>query len=178
MESSLYKCIICNSIKTETKIKNVYICSNCFHVTNYTHTKTNIGDICILKKQNKNYIWINVLHSYENPHTMFELIKDIKKNYDDELTYLFIKLPYINGKILNIRNNDYIHYFNINSMKILCEFHNFNIIELYKVNNSNELFYIFEIKIQNENNNDKNFDIYKHIYDELTDNIYELCNYI
>lgn len=173
-------CKICNNHNIETKIKNIFICGNCFHIIKLNDIVTkNIGNICILQKENKNYIWVNMLHCYDNPHIIFKLINELKNEYK-EFTSVFIKLPYINGKLSDIENSNYIHYFNINSMKILCEFHNFNIIDLYKskINNFDELFYIFELQNKNQIYNNKSFDIYKYIYDELTNDLYDICNYI
>lgn len=174
-------CLICNSLMIETKVKDIFICSNCFHITNFNETNIkSCGNICILQKkeENKNYMWVNFLQYYKNPHLGFNLINDVKKEYEKEFNSLFIQLPYINGKLSCLENYNSFHYFNINSMKILCELYNFNIIDLYKVNKLNELFYVFELQNKNEEHNNKNFDIYKHIYDELTNNLYDICSYV
>lgn len=162
------KCKICKNILIKTKIDYLYICKNCFHIQNSKNTNISKG-YCL---HNKYSIWIDIIHLLDDPHLLFTWINSLSN-----IINIYIKVPCLNDKLNKNKNYDCIHYFNINSMKLLCEINKFNIIDLYQINIFDEIFYIFQIKEKDKEYDHNPFDIYEHIYNEIINDIYDLTIY-
>jgi len=129
-----------------------------------------LGNIYIFNKNNNVNIWIDLIHNLTNCKLIFDWLKYIEIDYGNNFN-VFIKIPILNTQY------KYKQYFNLNSLKLLCENNDFNIIDLYK-GNIDELFYIVQIKKKDIVCYNRNFNIYKYIYDEMLLNTYDLDYYI
>jgi hypothetical protein len=185
MEPNNDKCKICKNNIIKTKRDELYICKYCCHIENvaelnendefYLNNIKNIGNICILKIQNRYIIWIDLVYLLYDPNILFDWLK--QNNLGNNIN-IYIKIPIIK-KILNGTDEyNQSHYFNINSIKLLCDNHDFYIDKLYKIENINEMYYIFNIKRKIEEYNYHCVDVYSHMYDEIIENIYDLEKYI
>lgn len=163
-------CEICNNITIETKEKQIFVCSNCFHVKNCNiiHKSEYIGQVSLLHKNNQEIILCDILHNLFNFNIFFKWLIGLNKNK------IYIKVP----KFDNFINYKYVHYFNINSMKFLCETYNLNIVNIYQIKEIDEIFYIFEIKTKSENSIYNNSNLYNELYNEMLNDTYLLNNYI
>lgn len=173
------KCNICKNEMVETHIQDLFLCNYCFFVENLRidYNFENSGIVYNIKKtNNKNFIWFDLLHLLNDPNVLFEILKEITT--DDYNNIIFIKIESLNGDINNHNLKQYNSYLNINCIKLLCELHKFNIVELYKIDKNNEIFYICEIKKHNEEYSNHNSILYEYMYKEMIDNIYDLVNYI
>lgn len=175
---SLYNCEICNHFLLNTKIKDLYICNNCFHIYNKKENRQIIdsGYIYVLTKSG---IWCDILHNLDKLSCFFYFLDTI---YSGELKNdnipIYIKVPILKGYLRIDKEYNHSHYFNINSMKLLCEKYNFNIIELYQLESIDEIFYIFQIESLDKISNNNHFNIYQYMLEELIVDIYDINNYI